>query len=464
MNTPSSRKEPHVEYSAEDLSPVKKKIVITTEPQEVEAAIMGAVALYKTSVQIDGFRKGKAPASVIEQRFRDKIYEEARQDLINVHINDVMQKMGVQPLSGINVDGAGLLERGKPYVYSIEFEVLPVFDLPPYEGVEVEQEKVVVDEKEVADVIERLRRDRAQLVPVDGAAPAVDGQVACIDFTAYENGQPLEGVKAENFDLALGENQALEDFEALVKTIPYGQEGEGEIHFPEDFLAKDLAGKTVTMKVKVHAVKERKLPELNDDLAKSLGLESVDKLKETIARSYTQSRENLNKSAAQKTILDRLLKMVDFPLPESVLDIQMRSLLTDLKVRLERQGKRLEALGKSPEELRKEMLPQAEELARIQVLLLSIAKKEGLEVSDQEVAAQIYQDSMRSGEDFKSLRESYERSGLIFVLRDRLLADKAMDRVYAKARVTEVEPGASRSDGEAVAPAQAPATPGEESK
>ena len=170
----------------------------------------------------------------------------------------------------------------------------------------------------------------------------------------------------------------LEDFEALVKTIPYGQEGEGEIHFPEDFLAKDLAGKTLTMKVKVHAVKERKLPELNDDLAKSLGLESVDKLKETIARSYTQSRENLNKSAAQKTILDRLLKMVDFPLPESVLDIQMRSLLTDLKARLERQGKRLEALGKSPEELRKEMLPQAEELARIQVLLLSIAKKDQL--------------------------------------------------------------------------------------
>ena len=110
-----------MEYSAEDLSPVKKKIVITTEPQEVEAAIMGAVALYKTSVQVDGFRKGKVPASVIEQRFRDKIYEEARQDLINVHINDVMQNLGVQPLSGINVDGAGALERGKAYTYSIEF-------------------------------------------------------------------------------------------------------------------------------------------------------------------------------------------------------------------------------------------------------------------------------------------------------------------------------------------------------
>ena len=283
-----------MEYSAEDLSPVKKKIVITTEPQEVEAAIMGAVALYKTSVQLDGFRKGKVPASVIEQRFRDKIYEEARQDLINVHINEVMQNLDVQPLSGINVDGAEALERGKGYTYSIEFEVLPTFDLPPYEGMEVEQEKVEVKEQEVADVIERIRRDRAQLVPVDGAGPAVDGQVASIDFAAYENGQPLEGVKAENFDLALGEHQALEDFEALVKTIPYGQEGEGEIRFPDDFIAKDLAGKTVTMKVKVHAVKERKLPELNDDLAKSLGLDNVDKLKETITRSYTQSRENLN--------------------------------------------------------------------------------------------------------------------------------------------------------------------------
>ena len=95
-----------MEYTVEDLSPVKKKVAITTDPKEVEAAIMGAVALYKTSVQIDGFRKGKVPASVIEQRFRDRIYEEARQDLVNVHINEVMSKLDVTPVSGINmVDG-----------------------------------------------------------------------------------------------------------------------------------------------------------------------------------------------------------------------------------------------------------------------------------------------------------------------------------------------------------------------
>ncbi|MDR3362435.1 MAG: trigger factor [Desulfovibrio sp.] len=428
-----------MEHSVEELSPVKKKVMITAAPQEVEAAILGTIALYRTSVQIDGFRKGKVPASVIEKRYRQKIYEEARHDLINAHLNEVMQALDVTPVSAINTDGAGELERGSPYAYSIEFEVLPAFELPAYEGLEVDQEKVVVKDEEVDAVIERVRRDRAQIVPVDGVGPAVDGQIVSLDFAAYENGELLEGIKAENFDLPLGERQALEDFENLVKTIQYGQEGEGEISFPEDFLARDLAGKTVTMKVKVHAIKERKLPELNDDLAKSLGVDSIDLLKENIAKSYVQSRTRLNKGVAQKTLLDRLLKTTDFVLPESMVETQLSMLIAKRKDRMERMGKSLDSLGKSYEDLRGELLPQAEEITRSQVLLLAIANKEGLSVSEQEVALQIFQASRESGDDYKALRESYERSGMIFALRDHLLADKAMDAVYDKARVTEVD-------------------------
>lgn len=428
-----------MEYSVEEISPVKKKVGISIEPQEVEAAILGAVTLYQDSVKLDGFRKGKVPASVVEKRFHDRIYDEARQDLINVHINDVMQKLGVQPVSGINITGAEApLERGKGYSYSMEFEVLPQFDLPPYEGLEVEQEAVRVDDAEVTEVIERIRRDRAKVAPVDGNAPAVDGQIANLDFQAFENGEPVPGIKAEGFDLSLGEREALEDFEALVKTIRPGEEGEGEITFPADFVAQDLAGKTVTMKVKVHAVKERQLPPLDDALAKSMGQENVDKLKEAITDSYLKTRERLHKGAAQKKLLDGLLKMVDFPLPEAMLEADLRTLMTDLAVRMERQGKRLDALGKTEEELRKELLPQAEEATRSLILLLSIARKEGLEVSDQEVMAQIYQNSLRTGQDFKALQQEYERNGVIFLLRDRLLADKAMDRIYAKATVKEI--------------------------
>lgn len=429
-----------MEYTVEDISPVKKKVNITTDPKEVEAAIMGAVALYKTSVQMDGFRKGKVPASVVEKRFRDQIYGEARQDLINVHINDVMQKLDVTPVSGLNLSDESAFEKGQPFTYSMEFEVLPTFDLPPYEGLEVEQEKVVIKDEEVDEVLARIRRDHATLIPVDGDGPAVDGQIANIDFSAYEDGKPVEGLGANGFDLALGEHQALEDFEKLVKTVKLNCEGEGDITFPADFLAKDLAGKTLTMKVKVHAIKARQEPELNDDLAKKVGAESLEKLREGIIESYRKSRESLNKGAAEKKMLDQLLKLVDFPLPESLLDVQVRSLLADLRVRLERQGKSLESLGKSEEELRKEVMPQAEEITRSQVLLLAIAKKENLQVSEQEVNMQLYQLCLRSGEDFKQTREAYERSGMMFTLRDRMLADRAMDAVYARAKVTEVEP------------------------
>ena len=429
-----------MEYSVEDLSPVRKKVVITTESQEVDAAIMGAVALYKTDIQLDGFRKGKAPASLIEKRFHDKIYQEARENLINVHINDVMQKMGVTPLAGITVDADNAFERGTGYTYSVEFEVLPVFDLPPYEGMEVEQEKVNVTEADVQRLMDHIRRAHATLVPVEGGGPATDGQIVNIGFAAYEGETPLEGVKSDNFDLALGEHQALEAFENLVKTVPNGGEGEGPITFPTDFIASDLAGKTVTMKVKVYAIKERKLPEVDDAFAKSLGQETVDKLQATLTASYTKSQFDLNKSAAQKKLLDSMLKMVEFTLPSCLVENAMRSLLNDMAARLERQGRRLESLGKSLDELRKEMQPRAEELARSQVLLLAIAKKEGLDVTETEVSTQLYRMCLSSGEDFKTVRETYERTGMIFVLRDRMLADKAMDLVYAKAKVTEVDP------------------------
>ena len=428
-----------MEYTVEDLSPVKKKIHITVDPKEVEAGIMAAVALYRTTVKLDGFRKGKVPASVIESRFRDKIYEEAKQDLVNVHINEVVQALALTPVSSIDFDGQGL-ERDKPYVYSISFEVLPTFDLPAYEGLEVEQEKAEVKPDEVEEVISRILKERAELVPAEGKGPAVNGQVVELDFAAFENGVPLEGIAAQNFQLSLGESQALEAFEDLVKTIPAGETREGDVTFPADFVAPDLAGKTVTMKITVHAIKDRKTPELTDELAKTLGIETVEKLRANIEDSYIRSRTNLHKAAAQKELLDKLLKMVDFPLPETIVENHSRSILSDHRHRLERQGKSLESTGKTMEDLTAEVRVEAQNIARAQVFLLAVARKEELEVQEQEVDMAIFQMCQRSGEDFKQVKDAYVRSGSIFTLRDRLLADKAMESIYTKAKITDVAP------------------------
>ncbi len=427
-----------MEYRVEDLSATKKEVHVTVDPKEVEAAIMGAVALYRTSVQLDGFRKGKVPASVIESRFRDKIYGEAKQDLVNVHINKIVTELNASPVSGIDFDGKDLV-RDEEFTYKISFEVLPAFEIPQYEGLEVEQEKAVVKDAEVEEFIERLRKDRSELEVADGNGPAVDGQVAEIDFAAFEDGVALEGISAQNFQMNLGEGQALESFEELVKATPLGETKEGDVTFPEDFLAPDLAGKTITMKVTVHAIKERKLPEVNDDFAKKMGQESVEKLREAFVDSYVRSRTNLHKGTAQKQLLDKLLKMVDFELPESMIDTHTRSMLAEKQHQAERQGRSLESMGKSVEELSKECRKEAEDVTRAQVFLMSVAKKEELSVEDQEVDMAIYHMAQRSGQDFKQLKDDYVNSGSIFILRDRMLADKAMEMIYTKAKITEVE-------------------------
>jgi trigger factor len=297
----------------------------------------------------------------------------------------------------------------------------------------------VVDPEEVQRVIDRIRRDKSTLHPVDGDGPPVDGQVAVISFEAFEDDKPIEGVKAQNFELSLGERQALESFEELVKTIPLGEEKEGDIAFPADFINPEMAGRTVRMRIRVHAVKERRLPELDQALAKSMGFEDVDTLRAGISESYRKSRENLHRATAQKKLLDGLLKMVDFTLPESMVDLNVKNLLADMQGRLERQGKNLASLGKSYEELRAEVLPEAQSVTRAQVFLLRVARKENLEVPEQEIDSHLYQAATRSGEDFHSLKDAYVKSGMIFHLRDRLLADKAMEAMYAKVTIKEVE-------------------------
>ncbi|KAF1074599.1 trigger factor [Halodesulfovibrio sp. MK-HDV] len=429
-----------MEYKVEDLSPVKKQINITVPVDEVNAALAATIAMYRTNVDLKGFRKGKVPTSVIEGRFKKEVYSEATQDLVNVHINEVIGEGELSPVSRIDFDG-GELVRDEEFTYSISFEVMPAFDLPNYEGIEVEEEKVVVDEKEVDEVLDRIRGNMAENVVIAENRAAKDGEIAVIDFAAYENGEPLEGVSAENFQMTLGDKQALEDFETLVKSITVGEAGEGEVTFPEDFINPEFAGKTVTMKVTVHGIQEKKLPELNDELAKKAGgFDSIEKMREAVVESYKSSRLQLNKSQAQKTMLDSLLKTVDFPIPATMVDGHVDSLIQERIERLERQGKSVESLGKTPEELQAEVRPEAEEIAKTQVFLIAVAKKEGVEVADQEVDMQLHQIAQRAGQEFNVVKEYYSKNNLLFSLRDRLLADKAMDAIYEKANVTEVEP------------------------
>lgn len=428
-----------MEYTVEELSPVKKKINVSVSGDEVDAALAGALALLKKDVQLDGFRKGKVPASVIAKRFHADIEKEARDNLINVHINDIVDKTGSRPVSAITMSGEDApLVKGQPFQYTMEFEVMPTFDLPPYEGLAEEEEEAVATPEKLDQMVNRLREMRAQFVPVDGSEPAKDGQIATIDFDIIEDGKPLEDYKGKGVNLAIGRGEALSEFEQLVKTIPQGHTGEGPVTFPEDFLSKELAGKTLTAKITVHAVKEKKLPELDDTFAESWGYENAASVRETMKKSMLKVENDLHKSATEKKLLDKLVKQVDFELPPSFVDTEVFFLINDLAERMERVGKSIATTKEDLDKLREEMRPQGEERAREKIVLLAIAKKENLDVKPEEVAREVYRGSRKIGVDYKEYFAKMQDSGLIFKLRENMLCDKAMDLVYDRATITKV--------------------------
>lgn len=427
-----------MEFKVEELSPVKRKIVVEVPQEEVQAALTATIALYRKDADIKGFRKGKVPSSVVEGKFRKQIYAEATTDLINFHLNEIMGKLGLSPLSGIDVD-AQEMDRDKAYTYSFSFEIAPTFDLPEYKGLAVEEEEIEVDAQQVEDVIERIRKTVAKTEIIKEERPVVNGDIAVIDFQALQDDQPMEGVSANKFELPLGEGNSLPEFEEIVLGMTPGQTKEKELTFPDDFLNEQLAGQTVIMRVTLHAIKVRELPEVNDDFAELAGgYKDVQELRNAIEKSYISTREQLIKGDAQKKLLDQIKAEVDFELPPSVVEGQIDKQIVELQGQLERQGKSLESLGLSRDEMRAQQRPQAEDVVKSSLVLLAIANIEGLTVEPAEVDLVLQKMAASTGQDFHSIKDYYEQHNLMIPLKDRVLADKAMDTIYSHAQVTKI--------------------------
>ncbi len=427
-----------MKYEVQISSPVERKITISVPALEVNAAITTTIALYKRGHQIKGFRQGKAPASIIESKYKKQIYGEASTDMINLQINQIMGELGLQPMSRIDVDAKELV-RDQDFVYTISFETAPEIELPEYKGLKVEEEEVLADEAEIAKIEQRILQQNAKVETIEDIRPAQDGEVAVISFGAFDaEGKIIQGIKAESFDLVIGEGQTLPEFEELIKTLAPGQDGKKEMTFPDDFINTDLAGKQVIMQAKVHSVKQRIVPKMNNEVAKTAGFETAEAMKTAIREAFVSQTTQLNKGKAQKELIDSLVKNLDFQLPPSMLKDRISRLIEDLEMRLDKQGKSLASLGKSTEQLREEYRSAAEDSCRSELFLLAVAKQEALDVTPQELDMSINQYAMQTGQPFHNLKQYYEEKGLIVPLRDRLLADKAMEFIYSNAEINKV--------------------------
>lgn len=427
-----------MECVVEALTTTRKKIAITLSAEEINAAIASAVAAYRKDLALPGFRKGKVPANVVERRFGEEIRARATQDKLQAVAEEALKDNELTPVSGIDMDNSNPFVKDESFSCALSFDVLPTIAFPVYEGLAVEQAKAEATEDEVTEIITRLRDSLAETVDLTEDRLPQDGDVVDVDYAGFdESGAPVDDVKGEHFAITLGQKQALDDFEALVKTAKAGEEKEGPVAFPADYGHAPLAGKTVTFRIKTNTIKARQLPEVNDEFAKKVGHEDMEKLHAAIIEHTTASKSQAARAEAMKKLVDGLLAQVTYDIPEGMLEARIGRILNERAMRLQRMGKSLDDLGKPKDELTEEAKVEALETLRPQIFLMALAHKEKLTVVDQEVEMAIYSMAMRAQQDYKQVREAYHRSGLIHELRDRILADKATEFIYSRAVITE---------------------------
>ena len=435
-----------MEYNVEELSPVKRKVEVKVPAEEVNAAIDAAVALFKKDLKLSGFRKGKVPSYIVESRFKDDIYKQAEIDLLNVHFNEILGELNVQPVSELDLDSKEF-KRDLDYSYSFTFEIRPKIDLPEYHGLKVKQKKVVIKDEHIDRAIENLRDQYARYEIVKEDRPPQKGDKVVVSFKLYEGDKFLKDVSEDFFEFFYDVGDALKDFEKLIADLVPGGKNQGEITFPEDFLDKSLAGKKIRVEVELHSIKEKVLPELNEEFLARFGINSIEELREIMAKNLKEDFENIEKSIAQKKLLDQIVEQVDVTLPESMVERRLRSIIAREKEILERQGKNPEILG-TEEELEKKYRPEAEAIVKAQLVLLEIADREELTVTNEEVEQKIAITAIQMGIEPQILREFYVKNNMMYALRDSLLADKAMEKVYEYAEIEFEEDSEEKEDSE----------------
>ncbi|MDR1125459.1 MAG: trigger factor [Deltaproteobacteria bacterium] len=440
-----------MQYKVEEPAPLKKQVEVTVPAADVDKQIESLAARYRATVAIPGFRKGKAPLNRVLAQFAKDIYAEATENLINEQFDRIVGELKLEPASRANFKVASLT-RGQDFTYSFSLDVMPEFTLPDYADFPVREEEVEVSAEEVDNVIENARRDLARLVPVEEKRAPQDGDVVNLDVAGFDaEGAEVPGLKVAGMDMTIGEKQIFDSFENFVKTIPVGEEKEEKILFPQSFANPDFSEKEFLLRIKVNAINMRELPELNDEFAAKLGqYETIGAVRDIIGNAFKLTREKMNRGSAQTRMLGELLEKVEFPLPESLVEHFTRVAQANSLEALQRQGADL-----GDADIRTQILElarkEAEQRVREYVFLYRVAQAEGIEVAENEITQYLQQVAASSRRPFAAVRDEYIDNNLMGVAHDRIMSDKALNAIYAKAKVEKVSPGTfvpAGADGE----------------
>ena len=386
----------------ENLEHNMAKLTITVSAEEVEKALQAAYLKQRSKISLPGFRKGKVPRQMIEKMYGPEVfYDEAANHMISEAYGKAYDECELEIASQPTIDVVQL-EKGKDFIFTAEVAVKPEVKLGEYKGLKVDKVSTRVMQKEVDEEIEKERERNARTVEVTDRA-VQDKDIVTLDFEGFVDGVTFEGGKGENYPLTIGSGAFIPGFEEQLIGAEIDKETEVKVTFPEEYQAKELAGKEAVFKCTVHEIKAKELPELDDEFASEVSeeAETLEDYKAEVKAKIKERKENEGKEKKENQAVEQAVANAEIDLPAPMVDLQAKQMADDFARRIMQQGMSVEQYfqftGLNEEKMMEELKPQAEKRIRTRLVLEAIVAAENIEVSDE-----------RLDEELQKMADSYQ--------------------------------------------------------
>ena len=413
------------------------KLTIEVSAEELEKALESAYQKNKNKISVPGFRKGKVPRKMIEQMYGAAIfYEDAANELIPGAYEKALEECEEEIASSPKID-VTQIEKGKPFIFTAEVALKPEVKLGKYKGVKVDKADIAVTEAEINEQIDKERENSARTLTIEDR-PVKNGDITTIDFEGFVDGVAFDGGKGSDYPLTIGSGAFIPGFEEQLVGAELGKETEVKVTFPADYHASDLAGKDAVFKCTVKGIKEKQLPELDDEFASEVStFDTLAEYKEDVKKNLEQKKIDAAKAAKEEAVIEAVIADAEMEIPDAMVETEQRQIIDEFAQRLQMQGLTMEQYmqftGMNAQMLSEQTKPQALKRIQSRLVLEAVAKAENLSATDEEYEEEVKRMAEKYQMEPDKIKEMLGEKGKSQVLAD-MAVNKAVDFLVENAK------------------------------
>lgn len=412
------------------------KLTFTVEAEKFEEAMKKVYTKTAKYFSIPGFRKGKAPMQLVEKQYGSEIfYEDAFNEVAADVYDEGIKENKVEAVSKPNIDIIQM-EKGKELIFTATVQTKPEVKLGKYKGIEIKKIEYNVSDEQIDHEIGHMAEKNSRIVSVEDR-PVESGDITVIDFEGSVDGVPFEGGKAEGHELEIGSNTFIPGFEDQIIGMKIDEERDINVKFPEEYFSADLAGKDAVFKIKLHEIKKKELPVIDDEFAKDVSeFDTIKELKDSIKEKLEAENEKREKYETEEEAIKTVCENTEIDIPSGMVELEIDNMVKDIENRLSYQGLKIEQylqmIGKTEEEMRKEFEEQAQRSVKSRLVLEAVVGAEKLEASEEEITEKIKEMAKQYNKEEKELLENEQLKSYIA---ESMKTEKAIDFIVENAKI-----------------------------